>query len=149
VDGQLSYELDFFDDEIKARKEIWIVDKSYILWCHDRRNEQSQGGYQGVPEKQVLDIARRAALWIFGLLFGVSDSEERLTHALAEKLPPPLPERNAAYDVAIDGAYDAIDIGGQAYRVSEVLYSTDYDAYRDLGIELSQMQRQRASPLMS
>jgi hypothetical protein len=130
--------LDFLDDEIAARNATWVVDRAYILWCHDSRNEQYHGGYRGVPEKQVLDIARRAALWIFRLLFEVQDAEQRLASAIAEKLSPPAPERNPAYDTAIDGAYETIDIGGQTYSMSEILYSLDYEAYRELGLELSQ-----------
>ena len=130
--------LDFLHDEISARRATWVVDRGYILWCHDSRNEQYHGGYRGVPEKQVLDIARHAALWIFGLLFDVEDAEERLAGAIAEKLPPPAPDRNPAYDTAIDGAYETINVGGQTYSTSEILYSLDYEAYRELGIELSQ-----------
>jgi hypothetical protein len=106
--------------------------------CHDSRNDQYHGGYRGVPGKHDLDIARRAALWIFNLLFDVDDAEDRLARAIAEKLPPPAAERNPVYDTAIDGAYEAIDVGGHTYSTGEILYSLDYEAYRELGIELSQ-----------
>jgi len=132
--------LDFLDYEITARKATWVVDRTHILWCHDSRNEQYHGGYRGVPEKRDLDIARRAALWIFGFLFDVENADERLALAIAQKLPPPAPERNPAYDTAIDGAYETIDIEGHTYSTSEILYSLDYEAYRELGIELSQAQ---------
>jgi hypothetical protein len=130
--------LEFLEGEIAARRSTWLVDRTHILWCHDSRNEQYHGGYRGVPEKGDLHIARCAALWVFSFLFDVDDAEERLAQAIAEKLPPPAPERNPAYDTAIDGAYEAIDIGGHTYSTSEVLYSLDYEAYRELGIELSQ-----------
>jgi hypothetical protein len=130
--------LDFLDYEIAARNGTWEVDRTHILWCHDRRNEQYHGGYGGVPGKQDLDIARRAALWIFCLLFDVADAEERVARAVAAKLPPSPPQRIPAYDTAIDGAYETIDIGGNTYSTSEVLYSLDYEAYRELGIGLSQ-----------
>jgi hypothetical protein len=133
--------LEFLAFEISARDSTWEVDRTHILWCHDSRNEQYHGGYRGVPEKRDLDIARRAALWIFSFLFDVEDAEERLTRAIAEKLPSPPPERNLAYDTAIDGAYETIDIGGHSYSTSEILYSLDYEAYRELGIELSQAER--------
>jgi hypothetical protein len=61
-----------------------------------------------------------------------------LTREIAGKLPPPAPERNPAYDTAIDGAYETVEIGGHTYSTSEILYSIDYEAYRELGIELSQ-----------
>jgi hypothetical protein len=112
------------------------------LWCHDNRNEQYHGGYRGVPEKRDLDIARRAALWIFSFLFDVEDAEGRLAREIAGQPPPPSPERNPAYDTAIDGAYETIDIGGHTFSTSEILYSPDYEAYRELGIELSQAESQ-------
>src|SRR5215469_2322787 len=130
--------LNFLDYEISGRKGTSEVERTHILWCHDSRNEQYHGGYRGVPEKRDLDIARRAALWIFSFLFDVEDAEARLTQAIAEKLPPPPPERDQAYDTAIDGACETIDIGGNSYSASEILYSLDYEAYRELGIVLSQ-----------
>jgi hypothetical protein len=130
--------LDFLDDEISARESTWVVDRTHILWCHDSRNEQYHGGYRGVPEKQDLDIARRAALWVFSFLFDVENAEERVARAVAAKLPPSPPQRVSTYDTAIDGAYETIDIGGTSYSASEILYSLDYEAYRELGIVLSQ-----------
>jgi hypothetical protein len=57
------------------------------------------------------------------------------------QLPPPARERIPAYNAAIDGAYYTIDIRGQTYSTSEILYPTDYEAYREIGVELSQAQR--------
>jgi hypothetical protein len=57
------------------------------------------------------------------------------------KLPPAARERIPAYDAVTDVAYYTIDIGGQTYSTSEILYSTDYEAYRERGIELSEAQR--------
>ena len=61
-----------------------------------------------------------------------------MAQAIAGNFPPPAPERDPAYNAAIDGAYETIDIGGHTYCTSEILYSLDYEAYRELGIELSQ-----------
>ena len=74
----------------------------------------------------------------FSFLFDGEDAEERLGRAIAEKLPLAPRERNAAYDTAIDGAHETIDIEGNTYSASEILYSLDYEAYRELGIMLSQ-----------
>src|SRR5262245_1583283 len=60
--------LDFVNVELLNRNIPWNVDYSYIIWAHDHRNEQYHGGKKGVPDKEVLSIARTAALWIFGLL---------------------------------------------------------------------------------
>ena len=81
---------------------------------------------------------RHAVLWIFSFLFDIEDSEERLARAIPEKRPPPAPERNPTYDAAIDRADKAIDIGDHTFSMSEMLYSLEYEAYRELGIEISQ-----------
>src|ERR1700733_12500102 len=59
--------LAFLDAELVARKLSWEVDQSHILWAHDHRNEQYHGGIKGTPEKNVLSIIRKSALWIFTL----------------------------------------------------------------------------------
>jgi hypothetical protein len=130
--------LEFLDYEISVRKSVWAIDKSHIIYCHDHRNEQYHGGIRGVPEKQIIEIIRQAALWVFSMLFDIPDAEERLAQAIAERLPPSPPERDPICDHAIDGAFEPIDVGGQAYSASEILFSVDYEAYRDLGAELSE-----------
>jgi hypothetical protein len=67
--------------------------------------------------------------------------ERSLLLAQQAESSAPARKRIPAYDAAIDGAYYTIDIGGQTYSTSEILYSTDYEAYREIGIELSQAQR--------
>ena len=44
---------------------------------------------------------------------------------------------NAKYDRVIDAEYGMIEIEGQDYYTSEVLFSVDYTAYTDLGARLS------------
>jgi hypothetical protein len=128
--------LDFIEFEVLSRKSKWEVDREHIVWCHDHRNQQYHGAHRGVPDRQVLDIARRAALWIFSMLFEVEEIEQRIEAALLAKLPR-APARNPTFDAAIDIVLDTIPIGDQVYPASEVLYSVDYEAYRDLGMQLS------------
>ena len=54
--------------------------------------------------------------------------------ALAD-VPPPVP--SLKYDRVIDAEYGMIEIEGQSYYTSELLFSVDYTAYTDLGARLS------------
>ena len=128
--------LDFLDTELKAQGKTWAVEKSHIVWAHAQRNEQYHAGSPGVPDKRCLGIAKQASLWIFGILFGVSNPEVELNAVVAQKLPPEPPKRVKAYDQAIDNEFGAIAIGDCLYSASEVIFSLDYDAYREVGTEL-------------
>ena len=129
--------LDFLDQELNARTLSWKVDRGDIVWAHNNRNEQYHGGIKGIPEKQVLELIRRAALWVFSVLFDVSDTEEVLKTAILSKAPKPSPQRDPRTDQAIDDAVGLVDIAGQRYAASELLFSTDYEAYRAVGQDLS------------
>lgn len=129
--------LDFFEKEIESRDIEWSVEKSYIIWAHDHRNEQYHGGKKGIPEISVLQIARTAALWIFSVLFNVSDAEAALGQAVLDQAPPMPPSSERKFNVAIDEQYGIIEVGEQSYYVSELLFAVDYTAYRDLGGKLT------------
>jgi hypothetical protein len=128
--------LDFLDAELSDRGLPWAVDKSHIVYCHDHRNEQYHGGHKGTPEKNVLEIARQSALWIFSLLFDVPDVEDLLNKAIMDQSPPEPAQRDESFDRAIDDAYGMIDVGEQSYYASETLFAVDTDAYVDLGTRL-------------
>ena len=125
--------LDFLDAELSVRGLSWKMDRTHIIWAHDHRNEQYHGGHKGTPEKQVLDVARKAALWVFGFLFDVSDPEVALEKEIIDRMPPAPPGRERSFDVAIDAAYPPIEVGEETYYVSELLFAIDPAAYRDLG----------------
>jgi hypothetical protein len=125
--------LDFLDAELLTRKIPWLVDKAYIIWAHDHRNEQYHGGHKGTPEKNVLKITRDAALWVFSLLFDLVEVEAVLAKGILDSAPPPAPVSDQKFDLAIDGLYGVVEVGEQKYYVSDVLFSVDYAAYRDLG----------------
>jgi hypothetical protein len=125
--------LDFLEAEIAARAGSWKVDKAHIIWAHDHRNEQYHGGHKGTPEKNVLKIVRDAALWVFAMLFDLNDPEVALEQAILDKAPPAVPSRERKFDLAIDGRYGIVEVGEQTYYASELLFSVDDDAYRDLG----------------
>jgi hypothetical protein len=125
--------LDFLEAELAGRGVGWQVEKAHIVWAHDHRNEQYHGGHKGTPEKVTLRIARDAAVWIFSVLFDVKDVEAALEKAILDKTPPAPPSREKTLDLAIDAQYGVVQVGEQGYYASELLFATDYAAYRDLG----------------
>lgn len=130
--------LDFLDDALKERGLQWKVDKGHIIWAHDQRNEQYHSGSKGTPEKPVLSIIKEAALWIFGLLFDISDVEQILQKQITAKLPEPSPQPNKELDRAIDTAYGMVEVARQNYYTSELLFYADVSAYREIGNSLRQ-----------
>ena len=128
--------LDFFENELEIRDITWSVEKSHIVWAHDQRNEQYHGGRKGIPDKNTLAIARTAALWVFSVLFDVSDPEDELEQAILDRTPLEPPSRQREVDLAIDAQHGIMTVGEQDYYTSELLFAVDYDAYRDLGGKL-------------
>jgi hypothetical protein len=113
--------LDFLEEELAARSLAWTVEKSHIVWAHDHRNEQYHGGKKGTPEQTVLEV---------------TDVDAAVKEAAQASLPQIVPLRNREYDEAIDTAIDAVAMGDAIYSASELLFHTDYDAYRELGASL-------------
>jgi hypothetical protein len=129
--------LDFLDQELKVRNLKWKIERGHIVWVHGQRNEQYHGGNKGTPEIAVLDLMRKAAMWVFSVLFDVPDPEDVLRSTIAAITPTPAPHHERPFDEAIDEAFGVIEIGGQRYPASELLFSTDYEAYRAIGQDLS------------
>lgn len=140
IDGWLANyhtKLDFLEAELVQRSVPWKVERSHIIWAHDHRNEQYHGGKKGTPEMETLALVRKAAAWVFELLFDDGEVEQRLQRDLAVSQPPLATLRNPAFDEAIDQRLGVIEIGDQAYFASELLYSVDYESYKDLGVRLA------------
>lgn len=114
--------LEFLGVELSARGLNWDVEQGHIVWAHEQRNEQYHGGNKGVPDKKCLWIIRRAALWIFGVLFGITDPERELEGAIVALIPSTPPEPDKAFDRAIDNECGMIQIGEQAFYASELLF---------------------------
>lgn len=128
--------LDFIGEELAARALTWKVEKSHIVWAHEHRNEQYHGGKKGTPEQAVLTIARSAAHWIIGMLFDLSDVEQLVLNETKPVVVEMVRNPNKEFDKAIDETFGALELGGTLYGVSELLFNTDYEAYRDLGASL-------------
>lgn len=127
--------LDFLQEELNKRTLSWHVYRGHIVWCHACRNEQYHGGQRGTPELEVLNLIRRAALWIFSVLYEVTDIEQRLSLEIEQRYPGPT-RSDATYDEAIDRAYDAVIVGEQIYSASEILFAVDEAAYYEVGASL-------------
>src|SRR5207302_30727 len=84
----------------------------------------------------VLEVIRKAAIWVFSVLFDVPDPEQVLEEAVAATAPAEPPQQDSRYDHAIDNKYGLVEIAGQPYYTSELLFGADCDAYRDLGNRL-------------
>lgn len=128
--------LDFLENECASRSVAMAVDRASVIWAHDHRNEQYHGGNKGTPEIEVLRIIRESALWIFGFLFEVTDSEAELDQELSARRPATSVGRDRKLDVAIDRRYGLIAVCGEDYHASELLHSVDPIAYRELGTRL-------------
>jgi len=128
--------LDFFNEELNGRKLIWDVERSHIIFAHNNRDEQYHGGSKGTPEKHVLFIVRNAALWIFSVLYDVSNVEQILENEIEARLPGASPQPDIALDRAIDNSFGMVEIAGQIYHASEVLFEVDEIAYREIGTRL-------------
>lgn len=134
--GNYHTKLDFLDDELKSRNFGWEVEKSHIIWLHEHRNQQYHGGSKGTPEKHVLSLIRQAANWIFSVLYDVPDMEQTLESAIAARLPKTSPQPDITFDRAIDNCFGMIEVAGQTYYTSEVLFAADDIAYREIGARL-------------
>ena len=130
--------IDFFMGELVRRSLPTEIEKSVIIWYHDIRNEQYHGGSRGVPESHVLDAIRKAALWVFSVLFDVPNAEEILENRVECNLKrDEKPERDTQMDRAIDNQYGMVQIMNQEYYyTSELLFGIDPIAYRDIGTRL-------------
>jgi len=128
----------FFMDEVDKRNLPVEIEKSIIVWYHDIRNEQYHGGTRGIPESHVLDGIRKAALWVFSVLFDVLNINEILADCVAHSLKKDeKPERDPEMDRAIDSSYGMVQVMGQDYYTSELLFGVDPVAYREIGTSLS------------
>ncbi len=128
--------LDFIEHECQSRSVQLGIDRASVIWAHEHRNEQYHGGHKGTPEIQVLQIIRKSSLWIFGFLFDVPNAEEELEKEILARLQSASPNPERRFDIAIDGIYGLIQVCEEEYYASELLFSIDPVAYRDLGIRL-------------
>jgi hypothetical protein len=127
--------IDFFMHEVSSRSLALVCDKGDFVWYHEVRNGQYHTGGATIPQGEVLEGIREAALWVFSVLYDIEDTEQRLAREMDLRFPLP-PERNAEYDEAINYLYEKINIGGREFDVSELLFAVDDTFYREVGVDL-------------
>lgn len=134
--------LEFFTAELQRRSLPEEIEKSEIIWYHDHRNEQYHGGTRGIPESRILDGVRKAALWVFSVLFDVPNVEEILDEEILTRATPEGEklQRDKTLDKLIDMTNEVIIVAGQPYNTSEILFATDPEAYL---AELSSLENSR------
>ena len=126
----------FFMSEIHDRLLPVECEQADIVWYHDVRNGQYHGGSATIPQERELQGIRKAALWIFSILFDVPNAEEVLQSHIADT--DDHPKRNDKHDKLIDQQFGVIEIAGQKYYTSEALHAVDPFAYGDVAAELDQ-----------
>lgn len=128
--------LDFFMQELSKRGLPEEIGKDIIVWYHDHRNEQYHGGTRGVPEKEVLEGIKKAALWIFSILYDAPDIETVLDEAVKGKEAKSLPERDKKLDRLIDSRHGVVEIAGEPYYTSEAIHKIDPFSYQNIATEI-------------
>jgi len=116
-----------------------------IVWYHDVRNEQYHGGGAAIPQARDLQGIRKAALWVFSVLFDVTDIEQLIENHITQRLDQNLPDKTDEYDRLIDNAHGLYEICGELYYTSKALYAIDPVAYSEEGLRL---QSQGSQPIV-
>jgi hypothetical protein len=130
--------LDFlFDKFIPENACLISFGKDELVWCHETRNGQYHGAGPTIPRARELEVIRKAALEIFAMLFDIEDVDGLLEERLAELDPNrDLPQKDLDGDRLIDSVFGMVNVAGQNYYTSEILFSVDPFAYGNVLAEL-------------
>jgi len=137
--------IDFFMLEIQQRVLTIECEKADIVWYHDVRNDQYHGGRAAIPQAREIEGIRKAALWVFSVLFDVVDVEQLIESHISQRLDQNLPARTAEYDKLIDETHGLCEICGEIFYTSEALYSIDPAAYIEEGLTLKSQRAQSSA----
>lgn len=126
--------IDFFMTEITNRSVTCTCEKADIVWYHEVRNGQYHGGGATVPQSRELEGVRNAACWIFGVLFDVADVGALIESEIANRTQTDfLPKPSDEADKIIDSQHGLVEIAGQMYYTSEVIFALDPILYSEMG----------------
>lgn len=128
--------IDFLMIEIEQRALACQCEKADIVWYHDVRNGQYHGGGATVPQERDLQGIRKAAFWVFSVLFDVQNVEQLVDSHVLQRTNQDLPARTDEFDKLIDGEYGICEVAGETYYTSEALYGIDPVAYSEEGARL-------------
>ncbi|MCP5426406.1 MAG: hypothetical protein H6970_15280 [Gammaproteobacteria bacterium] len=124
--------LDFFEAELNQRGLPVEITKAEIVWFHKVRNNQYHGGNAGIPEDHNVQGIRKAAFWVFSVLFEVSDLDESIQQEVSRRMGADQGPgtRDEATDDYLDDTFGLVTIAGREYRTSDALRAVDFTAYR-------------------
>jgi hypothetical protein len=128
--------IDFFLIEVASRQLQVVCEKADIVWYHEVRNGQYHGGGATVPQARELDGVRNAAFWIFSVLFDVPNVTQLIESEIVDRTQNNLPKRSDETDMLIDDKYGLVEIAGQTYYTSDVIYALDPVLYSEMGNEI-------------
>lgn len=135
--GNFYTKIEFLLVECTNRIVTLVAKQDEIIWFHEVRNGQYHVGGATVPQGRELDGVRAAAIEIIALLFEICDVEKALDEHIAERTLPAPPPRSVEHDRLIDSKFGMVEVCGQRWYSSEVLYAVDPEVYRETAIELA------------
>jgi len=119
--------------EIESQRRGWTlkVPSDEIVHYHNIRNDLYHRGASGVPRVHDLEEIRSAALDVFAMLFDIPDIEQVLDESIKRDAKnSDQKTRNDLLDKLLDFNEEAVIVAGIPYATSDLLFATDYDAYR-------------------
>jgi hypothetical protein len=128
--------IDFLEIEIQTRKLTMVCNKAQFIWYHEVRNSQYHVGGATIPQARELVGIRAAAIWVFSVLFDVTDVGSLLDQQVSMRPGDDLPKRKDDDDRIIDREYSMVDLAGKPFYLSEVLHAFDAVQYSELANEI-------------
>lgn len=124
--------LEFLVQEAQQRNYVLKKPIDEIAYYHDIRNKQYHEGDSGIPVADDIYAIREAALDVFAMLFDIPDIEQVLDESIKEREAKDSDQktRNDLLDKLLDFDEEAVIVAGIPYPTSDLLFATDYDAYR-------------------
>ncbi len=128
--------IDFLAIEIANRGLTVICDKADLIWYHEVRNGQYHAGGATIPQERELEGIRKAAFWVFGTLFDVTDLDSLLEEHLSSRSGADLPARTAENDRLIGQESGTVKLAGKTLYTSELLHAYDAVLYSELASDI-------------
>jgi len=128
--------VDFFIAEVATRKLTVECDKATFVWYHEVRNGQYHVGGATIPQTRELEGIRKAAFWVFSVLFDVKDVKA-LVDAHITRDGDDLPKRTSEHDRLIDEEFGVVTVAGRRMYTSEIVHGVDPVLYSELATDLT------------
>ena len=128
--------VDFFIDQVTTRMLAIECDKATFVWYHEVRNGQYHVGGATIPQTRELEGIRKAAFWVFSVLFDVQDVKA-LVDAHITRDGDDLPKRTEEHDRLIDDEFGVVTVAGRRMYSSEIVHGVDPVLYSELATDLA------------